>query len=69
MNNTICGKTGKTIRKWERQCFPCIHCRLVFLKEEIEGIIHYHYGLFLFDCPHVKKISRKSVKIAIVTSQ
>jgi len=55
MNLTICGKTEKSIRNWERQCFPCIHARLVTLREQRRSEIYHYGGIFLYDCPHVRK--------------
>jgi len=57
MNLTICKKDideGKVIRNWERQCFPCVHARLVIAR----GITGNHEfiefeGINLFKCPHI----------------
>ncbi len=53
MNLTICGKTNKVIRHWEKQCFPCFHAKIVMRRDLINGQKTIHLGLFLYGCPHV----------------
>ena len=56
MNFTICGKTDKVIRNWEKQCFVCEHACLVIAQgTNNEGIIIEYGGIFLFSCPHVRR--------------
>ena len=57
MNITICKKNTdkeKAIRNWERQCFPCIHARLVKVRSTTrDGKLLHFGGIYLFQCPHV----------------
>lgn len=57
MNITICKRDrteGKAIRNWERQCFPCIHARLVKVRSTTrDDELLYFGGIYLFQCPHV----------------
>lgn len=57
MNITICKRDtdkGKAIRNWERQCFPCIHARLVKVRSTTrDNELLYFGGIYLFHCPHI----------------
>jgi hypothetical protein len=53
MNFTVCGKTNKVIRNWERQCLPCEHACIVIARGT-HGENKMSFGAaFLFKCPHI----------------
>jgi|GEM_PF-3942184 len=53
MNLTVCGKTDKVIRNWERQCLPCEHACIVIARGTYKGDEMVFTSLFLFKCPHI----------------
>lgn len=53
MNFTVCGKTNKVIRNWERQCLSCEHVCLVIAQGTYKGDKMVFMSLFLFKCPHI----------------